>query len=265
MAVLTTSTSSYWSDSQSLPRFRKLDRDLTVDVVVIGAGITGLTAAYLLKREGRTVAVLERGRCGGVDTSYTSAHLTTVTDWRLSELVSTLGEDHARASWDAGYAAIARIEQCIKDEQIECDFAWIPGYLHADALRPATADDVDNLRREADTAAKLGFDAQFVDRYRSSIGRAWGSTVRRACIRASTSRPSPEPSTETEVSSSITARPARCEDDPPTSCRRISHGHLRSPDRRDAQSHRGHRGLARRDTLADGAFALQHLRAWADE
>jgi glycine/D-amino acid oxidase-like deaminating enzyme/nitrite reductase/ring-hydroxylating ferredoxin subunit len=162
MAVLT-STSSYWSDSQSLPRFRKLDRDLTVDVVVVGGGITGLTAAYLLKKEGRTVAVLDRGRSGGVDTSYTSAHLTAVTDWRLSELVSTLGEDHARASWDAGFAAIARIEQCIRDEQIDCNFAWVPGYLHADAFRPPTGEDIEELQHEARTAERLGFDARFVE------------------------------------------------------------------------------------------------------
>ena len=108
------------------------------------------------------MAVLERARCGGVDTSYTSAHLTAATDVRLSELVTTLGEDHARASWDAGFAAIARIDQCIRDEQIDCDFAWVPGYLHADAYRPATSQDVDDLRAEADTAAKLGFDAEFV-------------------------------------------------------------------------------------------------------
>jgi glycine/D-amino acid oxidase-like deaminating enzyme/nitrite reductase/ring-hydroxylating ferredoxin subunit len=162
MAVLT-STSSYWTDTQSLQRFRKLDRNLTVDVVVVGAGITGLTAAYLLKKEGRTVAVVDRGRCGGVDTSYTTAHLTAVTDWRLSELVTTLGEDHARASWDAGFAAIARIEQCIRDEQIDCNFAWVPGYLHADALRSPTSEDVEELQHEARVAEKLGFDARFVE------------------------------------------------------------------------------------------------------
>jgi cation diffusion facilitator CzcD-associated flavoprotein CzcO len=79
-----------WLDTGSMPRFPKLRRNVDVDVAVIGAGITGITAAYLLKRAGYTVALVERGRCGGVDTSYTTAHLTYVTDQRLTQLVKNL-------------------------------------------------------------------------------------------------------------------------------------------------------------------------------
>ena len=60
-------TQSYWEDSASVSRYPALDRNLTVDAVVIGAGITGLTAAYLLKKSGLSVAVIDRRRCGGVD------------------------------------------------------------------------------------------------------------------------------------------------------------------------------------------------------
>ena len=56
---LHTGTLPYWIDSASMPRFPKLERDETVDVAVVGGGITGLTAAYLLTLEGRRVAVLE--------------------------------------------------------------------------------------------------------------------------------------------------------------------------------------------------------------
>ncbi len=56
-------TLPYWTESASLPSFAKLGRDLDVDVVVIGGGITGLTTAYELVTAGRTVAVLERARC----------------------------------------------------------------------------------------------------------------------------------------------------------------------------------------------------------
>ena len=67
-------TESYWRATASLPKFEQISTDLKVDVVVIGAGLTGTTTAYLLKKEGAKVALLERGRCAGSDTSRTTAH-----------------------------------------------------------------------------------------------------------------------------------------------------------------------------------------------
>src|SRR5262245_39468862 len=102
-------TSPYWADSAAIPDFSPLDRDRNVEVLIVGAGITGLTVAYLLTKAGRSVAVLERERCGQVDTGHTSAHLTMVTDTRLPTLVKQFGRTHAQAVWDAGLAAIDQI------------------------------------------------------------------------------------------------------------------------------------------------------------
>ena len=121
----------------SLPSFPALDRDVTADVVVVGAGITGITAAYLLKESGCRVALLERRTVGGIDTGCTSAHLTVVLDHDLPSLVASYGQDHARAAWDAGFAAIDRIESIASGLGIECDFDWVPGFRHVsvDCLR----------------------------------------------------------------------------------------------------------------------------------
>jgi glycine/D-amino acid oxidase-like deaminating enzyme/nitrite reductase/ring-hydroxylating ferredoxin subunit len=107
------------------------------------------------------VALVERGRCGGVDTSYTTAHLTYVTDQRLSSLVNTLGEDHARAVWDAGRAAIAQIDDIIQTEHIACAFEWVPGYLHAPVTELASKDE--SLQKDATLANRLGFEAEYLD------------------------------------------------------------------------------------------------------
>lgn len=155
-------TISYWIDSTSLPRFPKIERDQRVDVVVVGGGITGLTAAYLLTAAGRSVALLERARCASVDTGHTTAHLTMALDTRLTELVKTFGRDHAQAAWDAGLAAIAQIDTIVRDEEIECDFAWVPGFLHAPADGWSRQEEK-SLREEAALASDLGFDASFVD------------------------------------------------------------------------------------------------------
>ena len=125
------SMKSYWAVGPKLPKFPRLEKNLKVDVVVVGGGITGVTAAYLLKKAGRAVALLERDRCGGGDTGHTTAHLTFVTDLRLHQLVDRFGRDHAQAAWDAGRAAINQIHENVQQEDLACDFAWVPGYLHA--------------------------------------------------------------------------------------------------------------------------------------
>lgn len=155
-------TSSFWVDSAQLPRFSKLDKNLAVDVVVIGAGITGITAAYLLKKAGQTVALVERERCGGVDSSFTTAHLTCVTDERLSDLVKNFGKQRAKAIWDAGLAAIDQIVRNIRDENISCEFIWVPGYLHA-PLRSSDASERETLKRDAGFAKELGIQAEFLE------------------------------------------------------------------------------------------------------
>jgi glycine/D-amino acid oxidase-like deaminating enzyme/nitrite reductase/ring-hydroxylating ferredoxin subunit len=154
-------TQSYWEDSASVSRYPRLDRDVTVDVAIVGAGITGLTAAYLLKRAGNRVAVLDRRRCGGVDSGLTTAHVTCVTDADLSELVKHFGRDHAWAAWDAGLAAIEQIDRIVRQEGVDCEWTWVDGYKHA--VPGADERAVQHLREEARLADDLGFEARFLD------------------------------------------------------------------------------------------------------
>lgn len=155
-------TSPYWADSPSLPAFGAIDHDLDVDVVVVGGGITGLTTAYLLLSAGKSVAILERARCASIDTGHTTAHLTMVTDTRLSELVSRFGQSHAQAVWDAGLAAIDQIDAIVTEHDIDCGFEWVDGYLHS-PHGESDAGRVDQFRNEASLAQELAFNAAFVE------------------------------------------------------------------------------------------------------
>lgn len=135
-------------------------------MLVVGGGITGITAAYLLKRAGCNVALVEKDRCLGGETSYTTAHITCVTDTPLSELVKNFGRDHAQAVWDSKLAAIDTIDRLIWREQIKCQFDWVPGYFFnpsADTHRPEQESNALDLQHEADIANELGFDAEFVN------------------------------------------------------------------------------------------------------
>src|SRR5262245_13055972 len=122
MSTKNNDTTPYWATSGTFPQFATLAEDLVTDVVVVGAGMTGLTAAYMLAKAGKQVVVLERGRCAGTDTGHTSAHLTMVTDTRMTELAKRFGRNHAQAVWDAGLAAIAAIDQVVREHAIDAGF-----------------------------------------------------------------------------------------------------------------------------------------------
>lgn len=155
-------TAAYWSQTAHLPRFESLSSDLQVDVVIIGGGLTGLTAAHLFKQAGAKVALLERSRCAGADTGRTTAHLTYVTDERLNHLVDTFGRDGAKAFWEAGIAAIDHISEIQRNQKIDCEFAWVPGFLHG-RIKNSDSKDRESLEKDAQLAREMDFDARFLD------------------------------------------------------------------------------------------------------
>lgn len=99
------------------------------EICVVGAGITGLSVAHALMREGRRVLVLDDGPLGGGETSRTTAHLTAALDVRLAEIERIHGVEGARRAALSHVAAIDRIEQTCREEGIKCDFSRVDGYL----------------------------------------------------------------------------------------------------------------------------------------
>lgn len=158
----TGSTQPYWHDTASFARFTPLTADAWADVVVVGAGITGLTAAWLLGTAGRRVIVLERDRCASADTGHTTAHVTMVTDTRLTALARRFGRDHAKDVWEAGAAALATIESVCSRHAADAGFARLDGYLHA-PVDDEDGQSASELMQEATLALDLGFNAEYVE------------------------------------------------------------------------------------------------------
>ena len=152
-------TLPYWLDSPADIAFPQVAEDLDTEVLVIGGGVTGVTTAWLLARGGRQVTLVERETIGARDSGHTTAHLTYMTDTRLSDLVATISRKSAQLAWQAGHEAMQLIRDAVESTSIDCNFAIVPGYLAAAEEADQSLEGV-ALREEADLARELGFDVE---------------------------------------------------------------------------------------------------------
>jgi glycine/D-amino acid oxidase-like deaminating enzyme/nitrite reductase/ring-hydroxylating ferredoxin subunit len=144
-------TDSLWM-ATAPPRVRPpLAEDLRTEVCVIGAGIAGITTAYLLAREGRRVVVVDDGAVGGGETGRTTAHLSNALDDRYHVLERLHGPEGARLAAESHTAAIDRIEAIASAEHIGCDFRRVDGYLFVPPGEP-----LDELDAEFEAARRAG-------------------------------------------------------------------------------------------------------------
>ena len=146
-----------WWKTVEMPEYPALDGDTRVDVVVVGAGITGLTAARLLVKEGKRVMVLEQGRVGSGTTGGTTAHVTQVPDLRFRDLRSKWGIDDLRMVVDSSRAALERIAALVEEDAIDCDFVRIPAYLYSES-----SDEISKLEEEVEAAREAGMAVELV-------------------------------------------------------------------------------------------------------
>ena len=150
---------SYWVESkEALPRFHSLDRNQKTDVVIVGAGISGITIAYCLLNEDYKVIVVDDGYVGSGETGRTTAHLVTALDDRYFHLEKIWGVEDTRLIAESHRAAIDFVEQTIQQEKIDCSFERLSGYL---MLHPT--DKQESLTKEMDSASKAGLDVQLLD------------------------------------------------------------------------------------------------------
>ncbi len=153
-------TTSVWMDTTEVPQFQPLTQNLRSNVCVIGAGIAGMTTAYLLARAGRAVVLIDDGPIGGGETSRTTAHLTAALDDRYYNIEKMHGQEGARLAAESHMAAIHRIETIASMEDIDCDFQRVEGFLFLGGENTRK-----DLERELEATRRAGIsDTQLVDR-----------------------------------------------------------------------------------------------------
>jgi glycine/D-amino acid oxidase-like deaminating enzyme/nitrite reductase/ring-hydroxylating ferredoxin subunit len=163
---------SVWTATAKLPSYSPLTSDAAADVCVIGAGISGLTTAYLLTQVGKSVVVLDDGAIGSGMTGVTTAHLVNALDDRFMDLERLHGERGSRLAAESHSQAIDQIESIVARERIACDFTRLDGYL----IRGPEHDE-EYLDRELAAAHRAGL------LHVSKVARAPLTFDTQACLR----------------------------------------------------------------------------------
>lgn len=119
-----------WMKQTDLPEFESLQEDIKVDVGIVGAGITGVTLAYLLSKEGLSVALLDADRILQGTTGHTTAKITAQHDLIYDELIQHFGVEQARTYYRANQEALEFIERIVREHKIDCQFSAEDAYIY---------------------------------------------------------------------------------------------------------------------------------------
>jgi glycine/D-amino acid oxidase-like deaminating enzyme/nitrite reductase/ring-hydroxylating ferredoxin subunit len=148
---------SYWIASTPASNFPALDRDIEVDVAVVGGGIVGVTAALLLARRDRHVALIEMDRVARGTSGYTTAKLTAGHNAIYQTLERDHGLDRSKLYAEANQEGLALIARWVEEEDIECDFERKANYVYVESESEAGL-----MKNEDEACQRAGLQSDFV-------------------------------------------------------------------------------------------------------
>ncbi|ARS48989.1 FAD-dependent oxidoreductase [Ectopseudomonas hydrolytica] len=155
MPALSATPDCCWTVSAPKGDFPTLSGHCECEVVVVGAGIAGLSAALALSEAGKSVMVLEAREVGRQVTGLSTAKITTQHALIYRELLDGCGETLARAYADANRQAMQRIAEWIERYAIDCDYQQRSAYAYAISEAQKAA-----VVKEAEAARSLGLEAR---------------------------------------------------------------------------------------------------------
>jgi len=152
------SPQSYWMASTSQTEYPTLSEDINIDIAIIGGGMTGISCAYVLNKEGVKTAVIEADRILQGTTGYTTAKITSQHGLIYSKIRNQMSEELAQQYADANETAIRMIEKIAHDHQIQCDYSPQSSYIYT-----LQSEYLDKISDEAKVASSLGIKATFME------------------------------------------------------------------------------------------------------
>ena len=148
----------YWIQSARGKSYDSLKKDLETDLVIIGAGITGITCAYLLAKNGIKSVVLDAGKPGWGGTGRNTGKATVQHGPVYGILEKKYGLDKAALYYKSQAKALELIETLCARHEINCGFERLPAYLYT-----LKQDQVDTVEREYELCKKIGMEVSLHD------------------------------------------------------------------------------------------------------
>ncbi|HEX2240196.1 MAG TPA: FAD-dependent oxidoreductase [Actinomycetota bacterium] len=149
---------SYWITSTEDTAYPRLGEDVRADVAIVGGGIVGLTAAWVLQREGLNVVLVEMDGIARGVSGYTTAKVTSGHNLIYSKLEQQHGRKTSATYAQANEQALAWIARVVDEQGIDCDFERQANFVYAQQ-----ESGVSDIRQEVDAAIRAGLAAEFVN------------------------------------------------------------------------------------------------------
>ncbi len=148
-----------WLGTTRPTDYPALKEDIHVDVAVIGAGIAGITTAFLLEKESFRTVVIDAGKIAAATSAHTTAKITSQHGLIYDKIKNSISEDYARLYADANENAVHFMADLIKEKNIDCGFQWKPAYVYTEK-----EENIKKIEDEVITAASLGIKTSFEDK-----------------------------------------------------------------------------------------------------
>lgn len=161
-------TDPIWNINSSETNFNSLNHDISIDVAIIGGGITGITTAQLLKDAGYNVAVLEARKIAQGTTGQSTGNLYSLTENSLQELKKKHNTEVIKRLTDARIEAIRLIRDNVDKYKIDCDLQFQTMFLFE-------CEHAINIEKESKLATEIGLpirplnDSEFPFPYRKGM------------------------------------------------------------------------------------------------
>ena len=144
-------TRSIWKSTAPNTGFPTLNENISTDVAIVGGGITGITAAYLLAKSGKKVVVLEADTISGGTTGDSTGNLYAMVDKRLHHIQSKWDKDTASKVAKSRAQAVNLVEELVNKYEINCNFKRVPWYLFSETDKKDKT-----IEKEIDAAQDYG-------------------------------------------------------------------------------------------------------------